>query len=319
LLFNLLSEAPELWSMGFESGAIIEQWHHPRNKGWSSGALDAGDLTAESRAGILAALKSRAAPGSFWQQVNDFRAGLRRNKLWREVKRRGQTREAGAVASSALPQRGVGLIKGLVRWRSRLRPQDEPIRLVEKTPENCLRLPFLLALLPDARIIYLVRDGRSNVSSLMEGWRHPHLFHGYRPPVPLNIPGNGQPEAWAFTLIPGWQELSAAPLEEVCAWQWVRCNEAVLAHREETAGRVPYLTVRYEELVARPEPLLREIAAFASIDYERSLARYADRLPQINVVSAPDQEKWRRQNPQAVERITPIIRPMMAELAYDLP
>jgi hypothetical protein len=92
----------------------------------------------------------------------------------------------------------------------------------------------------------------------------------------------------------------------------------VLDHRRETAGRVPYLIIRYEELVERPEPLLRQIADFASIDYERSLARHADHLPQINVVSAPAAQKWRRHNPEAIERIMPIIRPMIDELAYDV-
>lgn len=33
-------------------------------------------------------------------------------------------------------------------------------RMVEKTPANCLRLGFVRAVLPDARILHLVRDGR---------------------------------------------------------------------------------------------------------------------------------------------------------------
>ncbi len=34
LLFNLLSEAPELWSIGYESKEIIERYHAPSAKNW---------------------------------------------------------------------------------------------------------------------------------------------------------------------------------------------------------------------------------------------------------------------------------------------
>jgi hypothetical protein len=190
-----------------------------------------------------------------------------------------------------------------------------PIRLLEKTPENCLRLPFLLALFPDARILYLVRDGRANVNSLIEGWRHPHLFPGYQVPEPLTIPGDTRGR-WAFTLIPGWRNLTATPLEEICAWQWVRCNEAVLNHQAETAGLVPYLMIRYDELVGNPAAVLPRIADFLHIDYANSLVRYATELPLVNVTTTPGEEKWRRQNGRAIERVLPLIEPMMNRLGY---
>src|SRR3990170_696119 len=46
-------------------------------------------------------------------------------------------------------------------------------RFVEKTPRNCFRIPYLLGLFPDAYIIYLKRDGRDTVNSLMREWRSP--------------------------------------------------------------------------------------------------------------------------------------------------
>jgi len=315
LLFNILSEVPSLWSIGYESKALIERHNPPSAKNWESGALDAGDLTAESRRYLLAEFERQAAPGTFWQRVNRFRAGLRDNRLWRQIKRRGRTTEPGSSVSSALPQQGLEAIRTLVRLRNRLRPHrpDTPVRLLEKTPENCLRLPFLLALWPDARVLYLTRDGRTNVNSLMEGWMQPYLFPGYPVPERLHIPGYSR-ERWAFTLIPGWRELAARPLEEVCAWQWIRCNEAVLAHRD--SGQAPYLTIRYEDLVAEPGAILPQIAAFLDLDYDKDLARFAASLPRINVVSAPDQEKWRRQNPEAIARIAPRIEPLMERLGY---
>jgi hypothetical protein len=315
LLFNILSEVPSLWSTGYESKEIIERYHSPATKGWRSGALEAEDLTAESRRTMLRAFELGAAPGTFWQGVGHLRQRLGSSQRYQAIKQRGRTRATGSAASSTLPQQGLGAIRAFVRARNRLFPARRPVRLVEKTPENCLRLPFLLALFPDARVLYLTRDGRSNVHSLIEGWKQPHLFPGYQVPEKLSIPGYSRAR-WAFTLIPGWRELAKSTLEEVCAWQWIRCNEAVLAHREETVGRVPYLTIRYEDLVTQPVQVLPQVAGFLGLDLERDLGRYAEHLPQINVVSTPEREKWRGQEPQALARIDALIGPMMQRLGY---
>ncbi len=338
LLFNILSEVPSLWSIGYESKAIIEHHHHPCVKNWESGALGANDLTSASRAYMLTAFEREAAPGTFWRRVNRIRGHLRGNPVWARIKQRGQTEALGARASSALPQQGMNLVRSFVRARNRVRrlqgPDRVPIRLLEKTPENCLRLSFLVSLFPDARILFLTRNGRSNVNSLLEGWREPHLFPGYRVPEKLHIPGYTR-NRWAFSLIPGWRELCSSPLEEICAWQWIRCNEEVLHHRDETRGQVPYLTIRYEDLVGWDQAasktdkgsgqgsprstasVLRAVAEFLDVDYERELAHAAGDLPQINVVSAPERSKWRRQNPDAIRRIEPLIEPMMQRLGYE--
>lgn len=318
LLFNMLSEVRSLWSLGYESKEIIERHHHPRVKGWESGALVASDLTPESRRFMLHAFEQGAAPGAFWQRISRLRSSLRRNSLYVHIKQRGRTQAPGATASSALPQQGLDLIRAFVRARNRLalRGKNTPIRLIEKTPENCLRLPFLLALFPDARVLYLTRDGRSNVHSLLEGWMQPHLFPGYRIPIQLSIPGYARGR-WAFTLIPGWRELTSSPLEEVCACQWVRCNEAVLAHRAAAEAHVPYLTLRYEDLVSSPATVLPRVAEFLEIDLAQDLGSFVNHLPEINAVSAPERDKWKRKNPEAIRRILPLIEPMMRQLGYE--
>lgn len=317
LLYNILSEVPSLWSIGYESKEIIERFHHPRVKDWESGALDETDLTSASRAYMLSAFEQNAAPGTFWQRVNRFRTWLRGRAVWTWIKQRGQSQQAGSAVSGALPQQGLDMIRAFVRFRNSLRLGGGAfsVRLLEKTPENCLRLPFLLALFPDARIIYLTRGGPANINSLMEGWRQPHLFPGYQVPKPLAIPGYTR-NRWAFTLIPGWRDLIDHPLEEVCAWQWIRCNQAVLEHQQETHGEVPYLAMRYEDLIGDPVPALQRVARFIDVDFDGDLGQFRSGLPRVNVISKPDPDKWKRQNPQAIRRILPLIQPMMERLGY---
>lgn len=312
LLYNVLSEAPSLWSLGHESKAIIESYHHPSVKGWQSGALSADDLTVESRAYMLRAFSASAAPGRFWQHVSRLRRAANRSRLYTALKRRGQTSEAGSGVAGAMPQGGLDAARALARLRRRFDRPDRPIWLLEKTPENCLRLPFLAALFPDARIIFLTRDGRANVHSLLEGWRQPHLFPGYRTPIPVTSPGQTRGR-WAFTLIPGWRDLVDRPLEEVCARQWVACNAAVLDYTA-TPGALPMLTARYEDLVAAPDVTLTRIAHFLDLPPE-SLPALGRALPEVNVVSRPGAEKWRVEE-EAITRVQPIIASMMSRLGY---
>ncbi|HEX2642245.1 MAG TPA: sulfotransferase, partial [Thermoanaerobaculia bacterium] len=45
------------------------------------------------------------------------------------------------------------------------------LRLLEKTPKNSLRVPFLAAAYPDALFVYLYRDPRETISSMLDAWR----------------------------------------------------------------------------------------------------------------------------------------------------
>jgi len=84
------------------------------------------------------------------------------------------------------------------------------VRLVEKTSKNALRVPFLLEVFPDAQFIFLTREPRANLSSMMQAWRTKGWVT-YR-----GLPGWPGPRSM---LPPGYERLQGKPLEEIVAYQ----------------------------------------------------------------------------------------------------
>jgi hypothetical protein len=190
-------------------------------------------------------------------------------------------------------------------------------RLIDKTPRNSLRIPFVDAVFPDARYVLLQRDGRDNVNSLLNAWRSPR-YRTYRLPRPHAIPGTN-PEWWKFVLYPGWDEDASGPLEVVCARQWIHCNECSLDALEGLAQH-RWLGVRYEDLVDSPVDAVGRILAWLELPYERAVRVRGEAATATyqNVVTPPERGKWRRENPAEIEAILPLIRPTMERLGYDI-
>jgi hypothetical protein len=188
-------------------------------------------------------------------------------------------------------------------------------RLIDKTPRNVLRFGFLEALFPDARYVYLRRDGRDNVNSLINAWRTPR-YRTYRLPEPHSIP-TVDPAWWKFVLYPGWRTDAAGPLEVVCANLWAIWNEHALA----AAGQVDHerwVEIRYEDLVDRPVEEIGRVMEALDLPYEDGVRRRAEAATTtpINVVTPPEQGKWRRENPEEIEAILPAIGPTMKAMGY---
>jgi hypothetical protein len=190
-------------------------------------------------------------------------------------------------------------------------------RLLDKTPRNSLRIGFIEALFPDARYVFIQRDGRDNVNSLINAWRTPR-YRTYRLPEPHAIPGVPDPNWWKFVLYPGWERDRSGPLEVVCARQWVRSNEALLDGLAKIDQK-RWMPVRYEDLVARPVEEIGRVMEFLHLPYEarvRALAARTKDTP-VNIVTPPAPNKWKSENPQEIEAIAPLLRETAARLGYD--
>ena len=197
--------------------------------------------------------------------------------------------------------------------------------VLDKTCINTLRVSYLHALFPQAKFVFIQRDGRDNVSSMIDGWRLGRSdggfglrqFFGPSPePVAIN---DGEFDEWHFFLPPGWRDYNRARLEEVCAYQWLTANRLALE-----AGRaVPsqqWIALRYEDIFERPVEMFREAFERLGVPFDaRMEARCASLAsrPTSIVKGKPARHKWKDNNPQAIERIQPMIAPLMREMGYD--
>ncbi|MEP7063662.1 MAG: sulfotransferase [Betaproteobacteria bacterium] len=180
------------------------------------------------------------------------------------------------------------------RFRAALRDRDgrPPVegapRLLEKTPKNALRVPFLDAAFADARFIYLYREPEENVSSMIEGWESGRFVMYARLPD-----WRGPP--WSFLLIPGWRDLIGADVPAIAAAQWQRTQTVLLDDLEALPpARVHSLT--YREFLADPAACVRNICRFADLAWDRPLPAT---LPLSRyTVTPPQADKWRQREAQ---------------------
>jgi len=195
--------------------------------------------------------------------------------------------------------------------------------VLDKTCINTLRLPYLYRLFPQARFVFIQRDGRDNISSMIDGWRLGRTDGGFGLeaffgpfPEPVAING-GEFQEWHFFLPPGWRAYSQASLEEVCAFQWLSVNRLALDAKR-LIPEEQWIHLRYEDLFARPVEMFKAVFERLDIPFSEELhARCAHLQPTSIVKGTPQLQKWKAHNPEMIERILDQIRPVMQELGYD--
>ena len=168
--------------------------------------------------------------------------------------------------------------------------------MLEKTPKNALRVSFFDAAWTDAMFVYLYRDVRETLSSMMEAWVSGR-FRTYP-----QLPGWKGP-AWSLLLVPGWRQLNGRPLPEIVASQWAITTNQMLDDLDRIGpGRVT--SVCYAQLLAEPMPVIERLAASLDLTWDRALG--ADLPLSKTTVSRPGKDKW-RQIERVIEAVLPIV------------
>jgi len=195
-------------------------------------------------------------------------------------------------------------------------------RVLDKTCINALRGTYLYELFPNAQFIYIQRDGRDNISSMMDSWNKDGNFglNQYlgSPKEDIQIE-NGRFDEWRLFYPPGWRKYNSATLEEVCAFQWINANQHCLDAKS-VIPQDQWSHLRYEDLFSRPVEMFEEVFLKLDIPFTSDIRQRCETLnkrPTSIVNGAPELEKWRQHNPQAIKRIIDKICPLQKKLGYD--
>jgi hypothetical protein len=116
-------------------------------------------------------------------------------------------------------------------------------RFADKTPSYVLNVGLLAATFPDARFVHMIRDGRDVALSYLD------------------------------------TDFGSRTLGQAALY-WDRF---VRAGRRAGARLGPdrYLEVRYEDLVAEPEPVLKELCVFVGLDFDERMLRFHERADEL--------------------------------------
>ena len=226
------------------------------------------------------------------EQVADFhpaRRGWSSNRL-----------EAADATPEAVEELAEKFYQGLQDREGR--PAAANVRMIEKTPKNALRVPFFSAAWDDSIFIYLYRDPRQTLASMMEAWLSGRFVTYPR------LPGWGSPP-WSLLLVPRWRELIGKPLPEIVARQWTTTTDllvgdlSVLEH-----GRV--IALDHQEFSRDPQSTMLRLTRALDLEWdvelgpELPLSRYTH--------TPPSPDKWRKFETE-IERVWPLVEAVEAK------
>jgi hypothetical protein len=316
-LMPLLDKARKLLDAEIREKNLHALWLRCREWSWRLRAPAGPDpvfVLGCSRAGTTVTFETLAASGAFVHFDYEL------PQFWNSLvgpATNGWASEAAAAADATPAHRA--------RARAYYHARLGPGLVLDKTCINTLRVGYLHALFPRARYVFIQRDGRDNVSSMIDGWRLGRMDGGFGlekflgpSPTPVAING-GEFREWHFFLPPGWRDYNTASLEEVCAFQWLSANRLALEARAQIPA-AQWTTLRYEDIFERPVDMFRAVFTRLELPFSTALearcAALAERPTSI-VKGAPRKQKWKEHNPDAIARILPRIAPMLTAMGYD--
>jgi hypothetical protein len=183
-------------------------------------------------------------------------------------------------------------------------------RFVDKNNQNGLCVPYLHALFPDARFVYVKRSPGDNIHSLIEGWGRSDEFATWSASLPAEVRiDGGRYRRWCFFLFDGWRDYLERPIEDVCAAQYVAMNEAILEARAAIPA-AQWAEIVYEDLVRDPVAAFRAVWDALGLRFGAHQEAHCRNVlgKPYNAFSPIRLDKWKEQaNRARIERVMPSV------------
>lgn len=230
------------------------------------------------------------------------------------------------------PERATPKVQRAIRGRFAGVARRSAARVVvEKTCATSLRVGFAARVLPEARFVFLVRDGRDVVASAMERWTAPldlpYILRKARFVPPADLPhyawrflanrlyrwrsGERRLAVWGPRFRGMEQAARDLSLAELCGLQWRRSVERA---EEDLAELAPERVFRlsYEDFTRRPAELVRELLAHLGFEAPETAVESA-----VADVRPGSVGRWRRKlSPEQVALLEPLLESTLERLGY---
>lgn len=284
ILRNCLAQHPDLWHLRAESHGILEGPLHP------GPAFDSNRCTASA----VTEKEVGALRRAFYQKALNLNVLFEDPSLFFT----GNRLLERAALRVSVPV--LGALTRVVR--------TGPIRFLEKTPKNSLRVPLLARMFPDAYFVWNKRAPEDNIDSLVAGWRASDGLGPVERPRYGTYDVAGELDlqdyegtAWKFALVPEWRSLRGKRVADVAAWQYYQCNRVALQDLEQLdSNRI--FEVKHEAFVQDPVPQVRSILEWAELSSAEPVLRFARNLPRINDTRSDPQNDSSLRHPTEVRR-----------------
>lgn len=225
-------------------------------------------------------------------------------------------------------------VKGYIRAQFLKYQRENGNRtIIEKTPHNILRIPYVREIFPDAHFLYIVRNPLSFISSVELKWQRAaskrtlmkrlrttpitqmHLY------VTRLIEQQWRKRVLRRKYLSVWgprydgihEDVRNEDMLTVIARQWARAASKAdhdLAQFDD--GQV--LRMRYEDFVADPLEHLKRICSHCDLQMTDEMVDFVR-----STVKTDRQAKWQRFDAEQLARIIPELRDQMLRDGYDVP
>lgn len=202
----------------------------------------------------------------------------------------------------------VGELRRVLREHARDRdgaaPGSGPFRLLDKTPKNALRIPFLAEAFPEAHFLYYHRDPREVLAQMLLAW-HSGQYRTY-----MGLPGWPH-RYWALLLTPGWRGLADRSIVEIVVAQWKVALQILLDDLEALPAH-RWRVVRHADLVDNPSGEIARLCLALDYRWDRPLDGGLARQP--DPASADDAAVIRGYAAE-LQRLWPGVQPLAERAA----
>jgi len=249
------------------------------------------------------------------------------NYIWRYGNARAKTDEFTPDMATA---RNVAYIR---RAFDKLAHKTNSKAIVEKTCANSLRVGFVNAVVPEAKYIFIVRDGIDAIASASLRWTAkldlPYLWKKLRFVPPADIPyygmnylmnrasmssnKEGRLSYWGPKISALEDQKGQLTLYQMCAIQWRECVERASGDLA-SLPRDAVMEIKYEDFVSNPGELIGRLAQFIGVELTDE-----ERQSVVSGVRTGSVGKGRQViDEQTMRDIAPTIKTIMERYGYPL-